>query len=492
MLRITLLAFTIILIYSWNGNAQGLTVDYNSSSSQDRPHISLIEDQTNDFSRIRMKTTGDNNFWEIAGRTGSNNNLNFFFSEAGDGANLLSMFGAVKIIRVGSASTNVDFEVFGDTEVSGMLDVTGVANLNGAVDINGKLNVTDDIELTGELLLDPSGFNDAKITLESNDNLREATIEFKEENGNGNGSDFDLQLRNNSGAGSIEFFTGSNTNPSIAISSAGNVQAVTTSGDNFRIGIISTGDKLGVGGDAAKTTGGTAWNTVSDKRLKKDIHKFEEGLAVLQKIRPVWFKYNGKVGTNPDKQEVGIIAQEIQEIAPYMVGKFVHKEENSGKEESYLSYNSNALQYIVVNAIQEQQQEIDKQAEIIEQQSNEIAELKNSLSRIEQLLAQNTLSSNPSSGTLTINGENLPRLEQNAPNPFNDQTTIRYFLPPTTAQAQIHIHDQSGKVLKSYPIQANGAGQLELHLKNFPDGVYSYSLQVGDQVIATKQMVQTK
>ncbi|MFK7935209.1 MAG: tail fiber domain-containing protein, partial [Saprospiraceae bacterium] len=497
MLRIALLISCTLMLFSWNINAQGLTIDYNSSSSQDRPQINLIEDQVGDFARIRMQTTGNSNFWEIAGRTGDkNDHLNFFFlnDDENESYNMLSLRAIDRIMRVGSSSTNINLELLGDADmtgnvdVGGTLDVTGLVDLNGAVDINGKLNVTDDIELTGGLILDPSGFNDAKITLEAPDNNNEATIEFKEQTLN----NIDLQIKNGSAAGSIEFFTSSNTSPSIAISSAGNVQAVTTSGDNFRVGIISTSKKLGVGGEAAKTGGGNTWDAVSDKRLKKEIRDFEEGLDILQKIRPVWFKYNGKVGTNPDKQEVGILAQDIQKIAPYMISEFVHKEESNGKEERYLSYNSNALQYIVVNSIQEQQQQIEEQAAIIEQQSDEIADLKNSLARIESMLAQNTLPTAPQSGTLVIDGANQPRLEQNFPNPFNELTVIKYFLPEVNESAQIHINDQSGKVLKSYSITEQGEGQLELHLKDFPAGTYSYSLQVGERVIATKQMIQTK
>ena len=61
-----------------------------------------------------------------------------------------------------------------------------------------------------------------------------------------------------------------------------------------------------------------------------------------------------------DKTYHGIIAQEMQEIAPYMVGEF----EMNGT--TYFNYNGNALIYMLVNAIQEQQQQIDQLEERLE------------------------------------------------------------------------------------------------------------------------------
>ena len=117
------------------------------------------------------------------------------------------------------------------------------------------------------------------------------------------------------------------------------------------IGTTSPNFQLEVNGDAAKTGGGL-WSTISDFRLKKNIHDYKDGLNELMNIRPVFFKYNELSGYNTETVHIGIIAQELNKIAPYMIGSF----EKEGKE--YLKVDPSAMIYMMVNAIKEQQNEI--------------------------------------------------------------------------------------------------------------------------------------
>lgn len=105
---------------------------------------------------------------------------------------------------------------------------------------------------------------------------------------------------------------------------------------------------------AAKPTSGS-WTIASDRRLKEDINPFNDGLTILKKINPVYFKYNGNANTPKDDYGIGVIAQEIKEIAPYMVGvsEYLPDEVNKSNIEEYLSYNPDALHYININAIKE-------------------------------------------------------------------------------------------------------------------------------------------
>lgn len=120
---------------------------------------------------------------------------------------------------------------------------------------------------------------------------------------------------------------------------------------------------------AAKPTS-NAWTVVSDVRLKEDIHPFKDGLEVLEKINPVYWKYNGKAKTPANEYGVGIIAQEMQKVAPYTVSTmeyvdpkvpFENIRENT---EKYLAYNSGPLEYVVVNSVKELSQK-QKNAEQI-------------------------------------------------------------------------------------------------------------------------------
>ena len=126
--------------------------------------------------------------------------------------------------------------------------------------------------------------------------------------------------------------------------------------------VIDNGGNLTVANQGFKPGGGV-WQATSDLRLKTNINDYKAGLDEVLRIRPVTYQYNETSGFQQevlDKTYHGIIAQEMQEIAPYMVGEF----EMNGT--TYLNYNGNALIYMLVNAIQEQQQQIDQLEERLE------------------------------------------------------------------------------------------------------------------------------
>jgi hypothetical protein len=124
---------------------------------------------------------------------------------------------------------------------------------------------------------------------------------------------------------------------------------------SMRVGIgTTTPDQLlSVNGNASKVGGGS-WATYSDRRLKQDITSFNDGLSVLTKIKPVTFRYNGKLGYPTDQTYVGVIAQEIQAVAPYTVDSFRAKlNPDDATETDILRFDPNALTYIAINAIKE-------------------------------------------------------------------------------------------------------------------------------------------
>ena len=126
--------------------------------------------------------------------------------------------------------------------------------------------------------------------------------------------------------------------------------------------VVNNGGNLTVANQGFKPGGGM-WATTSDVRLKTNINNFKGGLDEVLQIRPVTYQYNETSGFQQevlDKTYHGIIAQEMQEIAPYMVGDF----EIDGT--TYLNYDGNALIYMLVNAIQEQQLQIEQLEERLE------------------------------------------------------------------------------------------------------------------------------
>ena len=79
-------------------------------------------------------------------------------------------------------------------------------------------------------------------------------------------------------------------------------------------------------------------------------------------------------------------------------------------------------------------------------------------------------------------------LYQNNPNPFKEQTTIRFSLADDVQDASICIFDMTGKILKKQPI-SSGDSSVSVNGWELGEGMFLYSLIVNGQVIDTKRMV---
>lgn len=122
---------------------------------------------------------------------------------------------------------------------------------------------------------------------------------------------------------------------------------------NVEIGTDAPTALLEVNSETVKKPNGGLWSASSDERLKQDIRDYREGLEEVNRIRPVWFRYNEKSGYDTGKDHVGIIAQELEKIAPHMVGTF----EQDGEE--YLEVDNSAMTYMLINAVKELSEKVD-------------------------------------------------------------------------------------------------------------------------------------
>ena len=80
-------------------------------------------------------------------------------------------------------------------------------------------------------------------------------------------------------------------------------------------------------------------------------------------------------------------------------------------------------------------------------------------------------------------------LAQNIPNPFNQRTVIKYYLPINSANAQIRISDINGAFIKVIDLTESGYGQVEIEAKTLAPGTYIYELIVGEKGIDSKRMI---
>ncbi len=102
----------------------------------------------------------------------------------------------------------------------------------------------------------------------------------------------------------------------------------------------------------------SSWSTTSDRRIKKNIHDYTLGLDVLEQIQVRNFEYREleemELGTDgqplekselPKGNQVGVIAQEIQDILPSVV----KENETNGR----LSVDNDEVTWLLVKAVQE-------------------------------------------------------------------------------------------------------------------------------------------
>ena len=83
------------------------------------------------------------------------------------------------------------------------------------------------------------------------------------------------------------------------------------------------------------------------------------------------------------------------------------------------------------------------------------------------------------------------RLYQNTPNPFKEQTVIRFSLADDVRNAAICIFDMTGKTIKKLPI-SSGMESVSVGGYELGEGMFLYSLVVNGQEIDTKRMIITK
>ena len=100
--------------------------------------------------------------------------------------------------------------------------------------------------------------------------------------------------------------------------------------------------------------------TASDRRLKENIQVLDSSLEKVMHLQGV--KYDWKE-EGRGKNQIGLIAQEVEEIVPEVVNTIG---DNLGKLEDMKVVNYSALVPVLIEAIKEQQEQIDKLTNIVE------------------------------------------------------------------------------------------------------------------------------
>src|SRR5215471_5333973 len=151
---------------------------------------------------------------------------------------------------------------------------------------------------------------------------------------------------------------------------------INTVNNNIGVGTTVPNDKLEVNGlmrvDVLGSAGATQLcrnandqiaTCSSSLRYKKDLQPFTRGLALLNQLKPISFKW--KSDNSPD---LGFGAEDVAQVEPLLVTR------NDKGEVEGVKYDR--LSAVLVNAVKEQQQQIAQQQEQIKRQENEIKSLK--------------------------------------------------------------------------------------------------------------------
>ena len=227
--------------------------------------------------------------------------------------------------------------------------------------------------------------------------------------------------------------------------------------------------------------------TSSDEEFKTNIESIPDALTTIKKLRGVTYnrKYtidslvqkSNRFGNDSivqiemlEPKEYGLIAQEVERIVP----EVVHKMQDSSLAISYSS-----IIPILIEAIKEQQKQIDELQIVIEQ--NEV-----------RLELQNRNNYNGDFMENESNCRNTNVLFQNNPNPFYESTTIKYFIDNNSKDASLNIYDINGRLIKKTSICDFGQGEIVIGAEELKAGIYVYTLIVDGALVDTKQMILTK
>jgi hypothetical protein len=331
------------------------------------------------------------------------------FNFLGNGVPVLTADIGAQRVGVGTSSPSEKFQIenTGSTQMSIVSGAGLVSNISFGITTNHFL---------GNIRYDNSNnsFNfwtnntADRLTIASNGfvgiGTSAPTLQFHLNGGSSNNGDIQTDdtfpfmfMNSNSGTGNcgIRFTSLSATDAEI-ISWSGSYMTLYEGGNglvvnngNVGVGTTAPSFMLHVNGTAGKPGGGS-WSVASDIRLKKDIHDYTDGLTELMKIRPIWYTYTGEAEL-PQETFVGVAAQDLQQVAPYMVKEWTYTPsdvrpagfdptkdvlpDRSAEKKNYLTVDNSAMTYMIINSIKEQQAQIEALKKQIEEQQKLIEQL---------------------------------------------------------------------------------------------------------------------
>jgi hypothetical protein len=216
---------------------------------------------------------------------------------------------------------------------------------------------------------------------------------------------------------------------------------------------------------------------LSDVRQKENIKDIDNALDIVLNLKGIRYDlkkeiiYQDRSIIDPKiieklekarKDRIGFIAQDVVKILPEVV--------TYDDSSDIYSIGYTKIIPVLVEAIKEQQSQIEKQQAEIEELKSEDSKAKST--------AENNL--------------DITQLFQNHPNPFNENTVIDYYIPEGNQKAVIYIYDLNGSQKKAYNITTKSNSSIVINGSELQPGMYLYTLIVDGREIDTKRMILTE
>jgi len=266
---------------------------------------------------------------------------------------------------------------------------------------------------------------------------------------------------------------------------------------------------------AAKLTTGGAWTDASDKNLKANFKKVD-GKLMLKTLKEMPITTWNYKADSSSIRHIGPMAQDFYKLFGFGDDKSIAAMDKAGialvciqvlsqqmdEQQKQLEQKDSTIKALVnttealKNTAELTNGKTNAQADV-EVLKKENEELKSQIASINEKLAQfdNSLQQccfNYNQNTIGNEKQTIvtdkAMLQQNTPNPFSQNTSIKFYIPSTAKTAIIKVYTEQGVELKSFEITQKGVGEITITGNTFKAGTYIYQLIIDGQSIDAKKM----
>ncbi|MBA3900293.1 MAG: tail fiber domain-containing protein, partial [Bacteroidetes bacterium] len=230
--------------------------------------------------------------------------------------------------------------------------------------------------------------------------------------------------------------------------------------------------------------------SLSDESFKEDIEQItpQDAVDIIKDLRGVSFYWKERTSNDTmvaldnrylqRRKSYGFISQEVEGVIPEIVDDMGDKK--------FMNYD--AIIPFLVEAFKHQQEQIE---DLNQRLLNCCGEMLGDSGSIEMLNNGNGNSLNQLGDKTNDNLMLKAILYQNTPNPFFQQTEIKYFIPKEARQADLYIYNMMGNQISQYRITARENGNHVIYGSELTPGMYIYTLIVDGKEVDSKKMILT-